>query len=136
MTTKKLAAWRSGLLGIMFAVTLAGCAEAPPYGPHAHYDPYDYYFYPSVGIYFRYSTGYYYYPSGTVWVRTRQLPPKYHLDQHDRIIIRVDNDKPYEKHQQHRERYHPNPAYRSDSYRDEKERYYNQKRYEEYRNRR
>lgn len=135
MTARKSIQLLSGLLGIMFALALVACADAPPYGPHAHYHPHDYYYYPSVGIYFRYSTGYYYYPSGTVWIRTRHLPSKYRLDQHDRISIRIDSDKPYEKHHQHRERYRPNPRYRPDPYRDEKERYYNQKRYQEYRNR-
>ena len=135
MTTRKFIPLLSGLLGIMFMLTLAACADTPPYGPHGHYHPHDYYYYPSVGIYFRYSTGYYYYPSGTVWIRTRQLPARYRLDPHDRVILRIENDTPYTRHYQHQERYRARPDYRPDPYRDEKERYYNQQRYEEYRKR-
>jgi len=127
------------LLGIMSALAGAGltaCAtEPPPPAYHSHYHPYDYYYYPSIGIYYRYSTGYYYYPSGSVWIKTRKLPPRYQLDQRDRVMIRIDNDQPYQKHHQHQEKYRPRPDYHPDPYRNEKERYYNQKQYEEYRKR-
>jgi hypothetical protein len=135
MIAKTLRHYLSWLLASILILSLSACAEAPPYGPYAHYDPYDYYYYPSTGIYFRYSTGYYYYPSGTVWIKTRKLPSRYRLDHHDRVVIRIDNDRPYEMHHQHQERYHPHPDYRPDPYNDEKERHYNQKRYEEYRKR-
>ncbi|WP_455206919.1 hypothetical protein [Kaarinaea lacus] len=136
MRRKRLPRYLSGLLAIVFALGVTACADVPPHGPHAHYHPYDYYYYPSVGIYFRYSTGYYYYPSGTVWIKTRQLPPRYRLDEHDRVVIHIENDKPYERHHQHEEKYRPRPDYRPDPYRDEKERYFNQKQYEDYRKRR
>ncbi len=124
------------IIAALMGAGLTACAtEPPPPAYYSHYHPYDYYYYPSVGIYFRYSTGYYYYPSGSVWIKTRKLPPRYRLDQHDRIIIRMDNDKPYKNHYQHQERYRSRPDYRPDPYRDEKERYYNQRQYEEYRRR-
>ena len=135
MTTSSSHNYLSALLGIAFALSLTACTDVPAYGPHAHYDPYDYYYYPSVGIYFRYSTGYYYYPSGTIWNKTRKLPPRYRLDPRDRIVIRIDNDKPYERYHQHQERYRPRPDYHPDHYRDEKERYSNRKRYEDYQRR-
>ena len=123
----------SSVLGIILMVSLAACAYPPPHPHHAHYHAHDYYYYPSVRVYFRYSTGYYYYPSGTVWIKTRKLPPRYRLDHHDRIVIRIEDKKPYARHKQHREKYRPHPDYRPDPYRDEKERHYNKKRYEEYR---
>jgi hypothetical protein len=133
MTTQKLRQSLGGVLGIIFLMSLVACAYAPPHPHHAHYHAYDYYYYPSMRVYFRYSTGYYYYPSGTVWIKTRRLPPKYRLDQRDRVIIRIEKDKPYARHHKHQEKYRPHPDYRSDPYRDEKERYYNQKQYEKYR---
>ena len=133
MTAKKSRRCLSGALGIILVISLSACAYPPPYRHHAHYHAHDYYYYPSVRVYFRYSTGYYYYPSGSVWIKTRQLPPKYRLDQRDRTVIRIENKKPYAKHYQHREKYRPHPDYRPDSYRDEKERYYNKKQYDRYR---
>ena len=120
-------------LGIILLLSLYACTQPPPYPPHAHYHAQDYYYYPSVRVYFRYSTGYYYYPSGSIWIRTRALPPKYRLDQRDRVVIRIEDKKPYARHYQHREKYRPHPDYRPDPYRDEKERHYNKKRYEQYR---
>jgi hypothetical protein len=120
-------------LEIVLLLSLVACTQPPPYPPHAHYHAHDYYYYPSVRVYFRYSTGYYYYPSGSIWIRTRTLPPKYRLDQRDRVVIRIEDKKPYARHYQHREKYRPHPDYRPDPYRDEKERHYNKKRYEQYR---
>jgi hypothetical protein len=133
MAIKKPSQYLAWVLGVMLVMGLSACADAPPHPHHAHYHPYDYYYYPSVRVYFRYSTGYYYHPSGSVWIKTRRLPPAYRLDQRDRIVIRIENDKPYARHHQHREKYRPHPDYRPDPYRDEKERYYNKKRYDEYR---
>ena len=135
MATKTVRQYLSGILGIILVVSLTACAYPPPHTRHADYHPYDYYYYPSVRVYFRYSTGYYYYPSGSVWIKTRRLPPVYRLDQRDRVIIRIEKDKPYARHHQHRDKYRPHSDYRPDPYRDEKERYYNQKRYEQYRKR-
>lgn len=123
----------TGAFGIILLLGLVACTQPPPYPPHAHYHAHDYYYYPSVRVYFRYSTGYYYYPSGSIWKRTRTLPPKYRLDQRDRVVIRIEDKKPYARHYQHREQYRPHPDYRPDPYRDEKERHYNKKRYEQYR---
>lgn len=133
MATQKFRHSLARVLGIILVMSFIACAYEPSHPPHAHYHAHDYYYYPSVRVYFRYSTGYYYYPSGTVWIKTRRLPPKYRLDQRDRVIIRIEKDKPYARHHQHREKYRPHPDYRSDPYRDEKERYYNKNRYEQYR---
>ena len=129
MTTKKAIPFLSGALGIILMISLAACAYPPSHPPHAHYHAHDYYYYPSVRVYFRYSSGYYYYPSGSIWIKTRTLPPKYRLDGRDRIVIRIEDKKPYTKHYRHREKYRPHPEYRPDSYRDEKERYHNKRRY-------
>lgn len=135
MATMNSRQYLSGILGILLVVSLTACAYPPPPTRHVHYHPYDYYYYPSVRVYFRYSTGYYYYPSGSIWIKTRRLPPAYRIDQRDRVIIRIENDKPYTRYHQHREKYRPHPDYRPDPYRDERERHYNQKKYEQYRNR-
>ena len=133
MLAKTSIRFATGGLGTILLLSLYACTQPPPYPPHAHYHAQDYYYYPSVRVYFRYSTGYYYYPSGSIWIRTRALPPKYRLDQRDRVVIRIEDKKPYARHYQHREKYRPHPDYRPDPYRDEKERHYNKKRYEQYR---
>ena len=139
MVTDRSSHFRKCLLILALVLGLVSCANdsyysgPPPHAHHLYNHPYGYYYYPSVRVYFRYSTGYYYYPYGSNWIKTRRLPPKYRLDQRDRVIIRIENDKPYARHPQHREKYRPHPDYHPDPYRDEKERYYNKKRYEQYR---
>ena len=61
-------AYRYAVYSIFFglSVILTGCVYDPFYygpPPHSHYSPYyyDYYFYPSVQVYFQFTTGYYFY---------------------------------------------------------------------------
>lgn len=132
---------RSLALALTLAAGLTGCAayyhEGPPVYRSAYYHyPYYYYYYPSTGVYFHIYSGYYYYPDGTRWIRVRDLPPRYHLDRHDRIPLWIDADKPYSRYTQHRERYRPDPHYRPDPARDPEERRHNRQEHERYRNRR
>lgn len=115
---------QSGLIpiipGILLAVLFTGCVYDPYYAgppPHSHFRPYyyDYYYYPGVRVYFQFTTGFYFYYDGRIWVRTKILPPHIHIDPHDRVRIRVDSDRPYLKHHEHREKYKPRyeyPAYK------------------------
>ena len=129
-----------GWLSFALVIGLVSCANDPYYaGPpphtfHAHYHPHDYYYYPSVRVYFNYTTGYYYYPSGHHWKRTKVLPPEFRLDQRDRIIIRTGNDKPYIRHSDHRNQYRPHPEYRADKMRDRAERRHPETVYKKYKN--
>lgn len=124
------------LAGAIAGVT--GCAYDPVfYGPPAyssdyrvHY--YDYYYYPNVGVYFQFSSGYYYYHDHSHWVRTRVLPKRILIDPQSRVRIRVDSDKPYVKYPEHRRRYQPKRDYRVDRERSLKERRANRHWYQEY----
>ncbi len=132
--------WRATLL-ILLLTGIVGCTayyrEGPPVYRSAYYQyPYHYYYYPSSRVYFHISSGYYYYPDGDRWIRIRQLPPKYHLDHHDRVPLWIDADKPYSRYSQHRDRYRPDPHYKSDKARDPEERRHNERQHERYRNRR
>jgi hypothetical protein len=126
---------------MVFAGALAGvtgCAYDPVYyGPPAfsgdyrvHY--YDYYYYPNVGVYFQFSSGYYYYRDHSRWVRSRVLPKRILIDPSSRVRIRVDSDKPYTKYPEHHRRYHPKQNYHSDRERSTRERKANRHWYQEY----
>jgi hypothetical protein len=111
-----------------------------PYGvyPHSYHHPsyYDYYYYPTIGVYFQYSTGYYYYRSKDKWIHSRQLPPRYRLDPRDRVIVRIPYDKPYKRYDENRHEFKPNPKYRRDKEIDRRERDYNRRWHEDYLKRR
>lgn len=79
----------------------------PPYYSSTAYYPYDYYYYPSVRVYFQYSTGFYFYISNGIWTRSRVLPPHFRLNARDRVLLRIKSDKPYQQNPQHVEKYRP-----------------------------
>jgi hypothetical protein len=122
------------------SVILTGCVYDPFYygpPPHSHYSPYyyDYYFYPSVQVYFQFTTGYYFYRDRGVWARARVLPPRIIINARDRIRIKVESEKPYLKFPEHSRIYKPNPKYRVDKEKSLKEREANKKWFREYQQR-
>ena len=130
------------ILSLAAFMGLSACAYNPNFrgpGPdHRTYYPYfypyyyDYYFYPSVQVYFNFSTGYYYYLSGKRWIRTKVLPPHIHLDSRERITTRVEGDKPYLKNEQHLRQFKPRPDYRPAPQINKREQLQNLKSYEEH----
>lgn len=94
----------------------SGCSNdyyaAPPIYRAAYYYPYDYYYYPSLSVYFHISSGYYYYPNGVTWVKVRTLPSSFLLDSRDRVKVVVNSDKPYISYNAHKERYTIRTIYR------------------------
>lgn len=82
---------------------------SPYHHPHGTYYPYDYYYYPSVQVYFQYSTGFYFYISDGIWTRSRVLPPHFLLNSRDRVPLWIKSDKPYQQNLQHVEKYRPRP---------------------------
>lgn len=118
----------------LMAVT--GCSNnyhgSPPTYKSANYYPYDYYYYPSLSVYFHISSGYYYYRNGRTWARVRTLPPRFYLDSVDRVRIVVKSNKPYLNHEKHRVHYSPRPTYRRDLKRNQHERKSNNNRYNQY----
>jgi hypothetical protein len=107
----------------------------PP--PHPHYSPYyyDYYFYPSVQVYFQFTTGYYFYRDSGIWIRTRVLPPRISINALDRVRIKIESEKPYIKFPEHNLKYKPNPKYRVDKVKSLKEKEANQKWFKDYQQR-
>lgn len=83
--------------------------DGPPYHSHESYYPYGYYYYPSVRVYFQYSTGLYFYHSDGLWRRSRVLPPHIRLHARDRVPLRIQSGKPYKQHRKHVEKYRPRP---------------------------
>ena len=95
-------------------ISLSACFYGPPAHHHrpAYYYPYGYYYYPSVRIYFHYSTGFFFYLYDGIWIKTRVLPPHIHLSPHYRVHLNIKSDKPYLFHKQHTKQYQPSPAYK------------------------
>ena len=122
---------------VSLSVVLTGCVHDPAYyGPpaHTHYYPhyYDYYFYPSVQVYFHFTTGLYYYLDDGIWISSRILPPYIHITDKDRVRIRIESDKPYLKFPAHKRLYKPRPDYREDKERSKNEREANKRWFQEY----
>jgi len=67
----------------------------------------DYYYYPDEEVYYNSSTGYYFYLDNGVWMSSITLPSRFILDHGYRYQIRIQNERPYVYHKQHREKYHP-----------------------------
>lgn len=132
------------------SVTAAGCSyhsahPAPP--PASHHYPsyyYDYYYYPDVDVYFHLYSGHYYYRRNGAWVSVDVLPPRIHLDRYHRVPLRIWHERPYVHHREHRKRYGHLRGYRADEYRgrsgsrdwDGTERRHNERRHDDYRERR
>lgn len=124
------------ILGLL--ILLHGCVTHPGYhGPprHYHYYPHhhDYYYYPSARVYFQFTTGVYYYFDGTIWIKTRILPPHIHIDAGHRVMIRVESGPPYSNYKRHAELYKPRPGYRPRVEANRNERDANRHWYEDYR---
>jgi hypothetical protein len=118
----------------MLVAVLVGCVAEGPVPPAPGPYWYDYYYYPSVGVYFDIYSGNYYYRSGDRWAHSPALPPTIHLDQRDRHRFESRERKPYHNDQQHRERFKPLPSYKPNQDHDRQEREYNRKSHEQYRN--
>ncbi len=118
--------WFKSLGGTLLAVVvlsgMAGCEEttvrSTSYGS-SYYQPYDYYYYPESRIYLNVSTGYYFYPYKNNWRKVRSLPRHYHLNNNDRVTIRIKSkDRPYSRNHEHRTKYAPR-RYNRDNYRNQ-----------------
>jgi hypothetical protein len=127
----------AGAVMAALAVGLGGCTDGiyhdgPPIYTRAYYEPpYHYYYYPSVGVYFGIYSGDYYYYSDHHWRQSKMLPPGIYLDRRDRVPLWADRNKPYLKHDEHRQHFKPNPDYHPDKNRDRDERAYDRKRHDE-----
>ncbi len=110
--------------GGVVLLTLSGCYnpyyvggaigyQTPYVGTVVSYQQpwYDYYFYPSVGVYFNYRSGYYYHHDRGRWRHARRLPHHIHINQHDRVHLRMRGDRPYLKYSEHRRQYKGNGEY-------------------------
>ena len=115
---------------------LAGCTvvvrDRPPHAPRpAVVDSvyFEYYYYPSVGVYYHFDTGYYYYYSKRRWIRTRYLPSHIHLHRDDRVRLRLKDRTPYLRHEEHRRTYKPTRRYRFEERHDRDEREFHRREY-------
>lgn len=125
---------------LVFPLWISGCVYGPGYygpPPHYHYYPhhFDYYFYPSARVYFHFTTGTYYYLDGTIWIKTRVLPPHIRIDSSHRYKIRVESDRPYSRYREHISVYKPRPGYRPEIEANRREREANDRWHEEFQQR-
>lgn len=130
----------AGLVGCNGAVYYR---EPPPHAPAYGYpwQPYDYFYYPSVGVYFHIPSGYYYYREGRVWRRTQWLPPRIVILPRERVHVRIKDQEPWRHNKEFKERYRPTPkpkpkpkiTERERNSRNRVEREQNQRLYREYR---
>ncbi len=125
---------------LLLVAGLSGCywpihEETPAYGPAYGGYPYDYYYYPSVDVYYQLRSGDYFYrrDHNGRWLHARTLPPNFRLERRDRIDLRMDSNRPWERHDEHIGRYRPRPDYKPDPRLDRGERKHNQVVYERYR---
>ncbi len=125
---------RELIAGFLGTLLLSACVHPPYYGTpyHPPRSYYEYYYYPSIGVYFHYSSGNYYYRSGTQWVRSRTLPSQIHLHSHDRRVIYIERGDPYRYYDQHHKTYKPYPKYHPDPRYDRSERDHNYQKYKQY----
>ena len=127
MFVKKFAPLLLTTAGGIVLITMSGCYDPYYVGgavgyqtPHvgtviAYQEPwYDYYYYPSVGVYFNYRTGYYYHHYRGRWRHVRRLPRHVHINQRDRVHLRMRGDRPYTKYNEHRRIYKRNGRHYSD----------------------
>lgn len=127
-----------GVLGLMLMTS--SCFYDPYYyGPPSYdvggtYYPYDYYYYPSVRVYFQYSTGFYFYISNGHWSRSRILPSHFRLTANERVFLRLKSDKPYKLNTKHAEKYRPRPKFKPTPGTDRNERASHLKWYKEQQN--
>lgn len=124
-----------GLTACIYDPYYSGPANRHSYFPYYYPFYYDYYYYPSVQVYFHFSTGHYYYPHGKRWIRSRVLPPHIHLDSRERVITRVEGDKPYLKNKHHIQKFQPRLDYRPNPQTHRKEAFKNLKLYEQHQRR-
>lgn len=101
---------------VALSMLMSSCFYDPYYyGPPSYYGgtiyhPYDYFYYPSVRVYFQYSTGLYFYLSNGIWISNKVLPPRFRLNPSDRVPLRIPSDKPYQFNSQHMDKYRPRPG--------------------------
>jgi hypothetical protein len=122
-----------GLAILALVVGVASCAvegpvPPPPPGPYL----YDYFFYPSVGVYFNIRSGYYYFRSDGRWVRSNSLPPRIRLDHRDRHRIETREPEPYRRNPQYQQRFKPIPHYQPSRNHDHQEREFNRQSHKQF----
>lgn len=130
MLHSKFSLWWVGLA----LLGSTACTYVPRYDNPPAYRS-DYYYYPSVGVYFHLFSGDYYYRDGDHWLRTRVLPPHIVLDHRLRRPLVIKDSEPYRHNATHRERYGPPPGFKRDRRYDRPEREHNDRQHREYRER-
>lgn len=82
---------------VSVGINVGGPAPAPAY---------NYWYYPSLGVYYDYGAHVYFYQDGPNWVRVRHLPPRFHhLGRH--VRVQSDRGRPWSHYADHRAKYPP-----------------------------
>jgi len=96
------------LLALAMVFTLAGCAvEGVAYYPGSARVTYDYWYYPSVGVYYDSRRSYYHYYSGSRWVEASILPSYLYGGLGTYVVINSRDRRPWYYYDDHRRHYPP-----------------------------
>ena len=120
--------WHSVLFPMILALGVGACAHGVPVPPHPRL-LHDFYFYPSVGVYYHIAGGYYYYSDGDAWIKVKVLPPRFRIGPRDRVHLRHKSLRPYDKHAEHKKRYREERRRKPDEAQNRREREENIKRH-------
>lgn len=106
------------LLFSFFVVTLSACYPYPISGGiiigdnhgryrdhHPGYGLRSYWYYPDVEVYFDIGSSLYFYFYESRWRSAKQLPRHYSKKLGNRVPIKMESDKPYKHHGEHRKKY-------------------------------
>ena len=126
-TLKRLAILALFITGFSGCASYEGPASAGPV-------PYDYYYYPSAGVYFNAHSGYYDYYSDGRWTHSMALPPEIHLSPRDRHHFQSAEVEPFRHDHEFRERFSPIPDLRSDRDQDRQARDFDRRAHEQFDN--
>lgn len=106
--------YRNVVTASLLAMTigLGGCVVgASSYYPTTGSLENDYWYYPSVGVYYDNQQGYYHYNSGGTWVQTTVLPPYLYSSLGTYVVLNNPGPRPWYYYNYHRN-YYPPERYR------------------------
>jgi len=109
----------AGLVLVFIMLSLTACMyiEGPPRvvrrGPPSHAKAHGYRarhmyrYYPGAQIYFDVKRNVYFFMSGGVWTMAASLPVAFRVNLGPFVTMELETDKPYKKHQAHKQKYPP-----------------------------
>jgi hypothetical protein len=120
---KWLARWTMMPIGLGLLLAVSGCFPVfvdEPSAPRGQGGKYEYYYYRDSGVYYDHDRNVYFYPDGGHWRESSTLPSNIHVDKGRHEVLRMDEDRPYVRHDEVIKKYPPGRNQKMD--RDDKRR--------------